>query len=279
LARELPGWYRGGKREFLLRVRRSSGNSERISQLAAGPDRLAKAFKLDPWVEEVLKVTYAPGRISVDLRFRDPVAWVRLADGTQQIVDGQGRLLPSEDVDFEVLGPLVKISGQGLAAPADPRAGVVWKSKSGGTDLDEVDDRIVAAAALARFLSQDCAGPGEDGSKALRMLEIMLADRKDFGKHNLFVVNALGAVFWWGSAPGLEPPREPTAAAKWQMLLRWSEGSSEHTLAEGDYWAFSPKGVSYICTHPKRPHRPKEGERAEPKSDHKPDRRDRKASG
>jgi hypothetical protein len=111
------------------------------------------------------------------------------------------------------------------------------------------------------------------------MLEIMLADRKDFGKHNLFAVNALGAVFWWGSAPGSEPPREPTAAEKWHMLLRWNEGPSEHSLAEGDYWAFSPKGVSYVCTHPKRPHRPNEGERAEPKSDQKLDRTQRKGSG
>jgi hypothetical protein len=255
LVRELPGWYRGGKREFLGRVRRSSGNLARISQLEVRPDRIATAFKLDPWVEDVIKVTYGPGRIAVDLKFREPVAWVKLASGQLQIVDGEGRLLPSEDVDAELVAPLVKIHGAALTPPADPRAGVVWKSKAGGADLDCVDERIIAAAGLAKFLRQHLDGEGAGGPHALRMTEIMLADPKDFGPRSLFTVNALGAVFWWGSAPGSETSREPTAHEKWQILLRWNETSRKESLADGDYWAFSTKGLSRVCPHPNGPHR------------------------
>jgi hypothetical protein len=266
LVHELPGWYRGGKREFLARVRRSSGNPARISQLEVRPDRIATAFKLDPWVEEVVKVTYAPGRIAVDLRFREPVAWVKLEGGQQQIVDGQGRLLPTEDVDVELVSPVIKITGGGsaLTPPADPRAGVVWKSKAGGADPDRVDERIVAAAGLARFLRQHLQTEGAGGSKALRMDEIMLADPKDFGNHSLFMVNAEGTLFWWGSAPGSETGREPSAHEKWQMLLRWDETVPREAVAEGDYLAFSAKGLSQLCPHRKGPHRRRDGGRPAP---------------
>jgi hypothetical protein len=253
LVREIPSWYRGGKRDFLSRVRRSSGNSDHISQLEVRPDRLAMAFRLDPWVEEVNKVSYGPGRISVDLKFRDPVAWVKLADGRQQIVDGQGRVLPSEDVDVDTLDPLVRITGEKLTAPADPRAGVVWKSKAGGSDVDQVDERIVAAAGLARFLRRACRDAGAPGgARALQMVEIIVTD---FGRRGLFVLNSDGTMFCWGSAPGAEQPKEPTAQEKWQLLLNWNETSPEHVLAEDDYWAFSTKGLSHVRTQRKGTHR------------------------
>ena len=162
LVHELPAWYRGGKREFLSRVRRSSGNLAHISQLEVRPDRIATAFRLDPWVEDVIKVTYGPGRIAVDLKFREPVAWVKFASGQLQIVDGEGRLLPTEDVDVEMVAPVVTITGETLTPPADPRAGVVWKSKAGGADVDRVDEQVVAAAGLARFLAQHFDAEGAE---------------------------------------------------------------------------------------------------------------------
>jgi hypothetical protein len=242
LAQELPSWYRGGNREFLERVRRGSGHSARLSQLEVRPDRLALAFKLDPWVEEVVKVLYAPRRILVDVKLREPVAWVKLAKG-QQLVDGEGRLLPAEDVDFETAGPLISITGRELSAPADNRPGVVWKSMSG--EMEQVDESIVAAAGLARFLRQQ----GRSGSKitpAVQMIEIIVTD---FGGRGLFVLNAKGAVICWGRAPGAERPRELPAVEKWHRLLRWAESSAVQTISEGDYWDFSPTGLRHKCPH------------------------------
>ena len=41
------------------------------------------------------------------------------------------------------------------------------------------------------------------------------------------------------------------------MLLRWSESPPEHTLAEGDYWEFSTKGLSHRLHSPACTHRPR----------------------
>jgi hypothetical protein len=257
LVQELPRWYRGGNREFLDRVRRGSGQSARLSQLEVRPDRLAVAFKLDPCVEEVVRVSYTPGRILVDLKFREPVAWVKPEKG-QHLVDGEGRVLPAEDVDFEAAGPLLNITGVDLSPPADSRVGVVWKSKSKSGEVEQVDRRIVAAAGLARFLRQQ----GRLGGKlppALQMIEIIVTD---FGGRGLFLLNAKGTVFCWGRAPGAEQPRELTAMEKWETLRRWTESSLGQTLAEGDYWEFSRRGVSLVCTHIHGPHRRQVGPRS-----------------
>lgn len=265
LVRELPSWYRGGKREFLGRVRRESGHAESISQLDVRPDRLALAFKLDPWVEEVLKVSYSPGRISLDLKIREPVAWLKLADGQPQIVDGEGRLLPAEDVDIESAGGLLRLTCVGLSLPSDRRPGVVWKSRPQGADSDQVEERIVAAAGLARFLKRELQAAGPGASAAVRMIEIILSsDVSDFRKRGLFILNSEGTEFCWGRAPGSEAPKEPTAREKWQMLLNWEAQPHSRKLTEPDYWVVSPRGLLLVCTHEGRPHRPVEATRSKP---------------
>ncbi len=188
-------------------MQRSSGNPESISLLEVRPERIATAFKLDPWVEEVTRVTFGPGRIAVDLKFREPVAWVKL-EGGQQIVDGQGRLLPSEDVDVQSAGPLIQITGRKLAPPAESQAGVVWKSKSAGEEAARPDERIIAAARLARFLREHFGSDHDHAaaSKSLRMVEIIVTVFADRG---LFIVNSEGTIFRWRSAPDFEAPREP----------------------------------------------------------------------
>ena len=113
LAHELPSWYRGGNREFLDRVRRGSGQSERHFSTGGRPDRLAVAFKLDPWVEEVVKVSYAPGRISVDLKFREPVAWVKL-DGGAAARRWRGPAAAGGRRGYRAAGPVAQDHGQEL---------------------------------------------------------------------------------------------------------------------------------------------------------------------
>ena len=90
----------------------------------------------------------------MSLRFREPVALVKLAGGGQHLVDREGTVLSVEDVELDAFEPLATVSGQGLTAPSDARSGIVWKSRS-STGPDEVDERIVAAARLARFLKQE----------------------------------------------------------------------------------------------------------------------------
>ena len=148
------------------------------------------------------RVTFGPGRIAVDLKFREPVAWVKV-EGGQQIVDGQGRLLPSEDVDVQLVGALIQITGVELTRPADSRAGVVWKSKSAGEEVARPDERIISAARLARFLREHVGSDQGAASKTLRMVEIIVTV---FAERGLFVFNSEKTIFGWGSAPTAKHP-------------------------------------------------------------------------
>jgi hypothetical protein len=257
LATPPPAWYRGGTPVFLERVRRGAGAPERIALLA--PERLTQAFKSYPWVERVVKVAYLPGRIVVDLRYYRPVGWVNLPGGEQQIVDEKGTLLSLEDVDLQELGRVIKISGAGLTAPAEPRAGVVWKSNASGTGLGEDDPRIRAAAKLAGFLLTEARVREGRGAPALQIVEIITIDVPNQHSFGLYVMNAEETPIWWRSAPGEEVPGEPSAEEKWTMLLQWQRTTSARRLAAEDSWAFSKNGLFHRCPHhPKSPHQPRE---------------------
>jgi cell division septal protein FtsQ len=251
-----PACYRGGSVAFLEHVRRTAGEPKQISLLEQTPDRLARAFRLDPWVEKVVRVAYGPSRISVALEYREPVAWVKLPRGQQQVVDGEGRILPSEDVDVEPLAHRIKITGEDLADPADLRPGLVWKRKGRDGGMDEVDARVVAAARLARFLQNEDRVRKAQASRALQILEIIVSNLSDFSRGGLFVMNAEGAEIRWGDAPGAESPGKPTADEKWRILADWREPIGSRSLAVGDYWEFSRKGLHKVCPHEPSSHRP-----------------------
>jgi len=254
LATKPPVWYRGGTHEFLERVRRDAGESEQISLLEVTPERLAVAFKKHPWVEDVVKVAKGPGRVVVDLRYRRPVAWVNLPGGQQQIVDDKGIILSPEDMDVDQLGPVIKISADGLTAPSDARAGVVWKSKASATEIEEVEPRIQAAAKLAGFLLTETRVRDSQAAPALRIVEIVVTDLASGG---LFMMNAEGTWIWWEIAPGEEGPGKLSADQKWAMLVHWQQTTRARALAERDYWAFSQKGLYQVCPHSPS-HQPRE---------------------
>jgi hypothetical protein len=258
LAPETPRWYQGGARAFLERVRLGAGEPENIAVLGVLPDHLAVAFKKYAWVEEVVKVAYPPGRIRVDVRYRKPVAWVQLRGPEQRIVDRNGIILPTDDVDVAALGQVIKITGDGgLAAPSDPRPGVIWKSHGDSPGLDRPDERILAASKLAAFLVEGPQVSDAQKYPALHLREIIVTQFHDRGR-GLFAVNAEGAMIRWGDAPGDEPMGKSTADEKWAILRHWRETTASRFLETGDYWSFSKRGLEHLCPHPRDPHRPKE---------------------
>ncbi len=262
LAPEPPGWYRGGSREFLERVRGGvAGESERISRLDVGPERLAVAFKNYAWVDHVVKVAYGPGRIVVNLQYHRPVAIVDLPDGQQRLIDDKGIILPPEDIDMERLGPLIRITGKGLSPPCDPQAGTVWKSKTSGTELGMADPRIQAAAKLAGFVQSKTSDRESESSPALRFREINVAEIERSASFGLFLI-AERAPIWWGSAPGDEGPGKLSADEKWAMVVLWQRTTRARFVpegVEGDFWRFSRAGLYYYCCHDRNsPHKPTE---------------------
>jgi hypothetical protein len=247
-----PPWFLGGKDALLEGVRKSAGEPETISVLRVPPEQLATVFKKYAWVEGV-KVAYPPGQIDVELRYHQPVAWVQLRSADQIVIDEKGNILPAEDVDVSQLRKLIMIIGADLAAPADRQPGVVWKARD-SNGLEQIDERIVAAAKLASFLLEEPQKGDAQRSNALRILKINVTDSSSRG---LFVYNADDTAILWGKAPGDESPGKPTAAEKWAMLRRWQETEKARFLADGDFWAFSNDRLRHVCPsrHPTR-HQP-----------------------
>jgi hypothetical protein len=243
LVTEPPVWYRGGRDAFMERVRRGAGEAELIPVLDEGPRRIALAFVHNPWVDRVVRVTTPPGAIRVEVRYRQPVALVPLRSGEQYLLDEKATILPVDDVDSELLGPLIKITGARLVPPADPRPGMIWKQRRGPSELPQGDSRILAAAALAGFLKAEPHVRDAAASPALRAVEIVADDPR-----GLFVLNAESTMILWKDAPGAERPGDLDAHEKWSLLREWSVTTRSRSVPNGDYWAFSRRKLCHVST-------------------------------
>jgi hypothetical protein len=253
-----PKWYRGGSHAFLEAVRRSARQNQPIARLDVAPNDIAAIFRNYHWVEDV-RVRYPNGGITVELRYRSPVAYVQLSSSDQWIVDEKGTILPPADVDESQLGPgrLTRITGEKLAPPADPTPGVCWKSNTKTNEIPREDRRILAAARLAGYVRAKEQLQSSQNLPALRIGEIIVPDFDDFDRRRLFVLNDERQTIWWRDSPGEERPGEPNADEKWEMLRKWGESSKQRALPDRDYWRFSPKELVPVCLHEGRPHQGK----------------------
>jgi hypothetical protein len=250
-----PRWYERGSQAFLEGVRLGSREPDHLSVLDLAPDALTAAFKKYAWVNQVTRITYPPGRIRVELRYRQPVAWVQLRGAQQRMIDDEATVLPTDNIDVKKLGRVVKITCiGGLPAPSATQFGEKWKSKADENSAAEVDERIVAAAKLAGFLLQEPQATDAERSLALRLDEINVSD---FENRGLFVINAERAAILWDDAPGDEKPGRPTASDKWAILKHWEESTPARFLESGDYWAFGKTDLYWICPPSHVRHRPK----------------------
>ncbi len=257
LVNEPPRWFEGGSQAFLKGVRLGSREPDHVAVLDVTPADLRLAFKKYAWVDEVTRVAYGPGRVSVELRYRQPVAWVQLRDAAQLMVDEEGTILPTENVDVAALGRVINIRGEvGLPPPSATHFGEKWKSKANASGLEQVDERILAAAHLAGLLLREPQLGDAERSLALRVSHIIIVP--DFDVRGLFVINYEGAAIRWGSAPGAERPGEPGVEEKWAILRHWAETTRARFLETGDFWSFSRSGLLHRCPHPDDPHSPKE---------------------
>jgi hypothetical protein len=252
---EPPRWYRGGSQAFLENVRLDSHEPAAISVLEVTADRLAQIFKNYAWVEDVVRVVYRPGSIQAQLRYRQPVAWVQLRGEDQLMVDDEGTILPAKDIDVAALGRVIKIIGD-VAPPTDRRFGVKWKSLQDGSDVESIDERVLAAARLAAYLLRADQARDAERSAALRMSWVIVSNFQDFLRRGLFTTNAEDVTICWGDAPGINRSESLNADEKWAMLRRWADTTEARFLVKGDYWALSNDGVHFVCGHPGARHRP-----------------------
>jgi hypothetical protein len=129
---------------------------------------------------------------------------------------------------------------------------VIWKVRD-TNGLERIDERIVAAAAMASFLAQEPQRSEGQRANALRIVEINVSY---FSGRGLFVFNDEGTWLLWGKTPGDEAPGKPNAAEKWAMLRRWYELEKARFLVDGDYWTFSNDRLRHACPHPGARHEP-----------------------
>jgi hypothetical protein len=152
---------------------------------------LAQAFRMHPWVEEVVSVQAKfPAAVTVQLAYRTPVAMVQVRQGLYPI-DRQGVLLPPHDFSLAATRQFVFVSGVN-STPQGP-AGTEWG-----------DPVVVGAANLAEYLLPVW--------KKFRLTAIecpkTMEPPNDLDA-GVFVLAAVGGTrIVWGQAPSSDHPGE-----------------------------------------------------------------------
>ncbi len=197
-----PEWVRSDVKSPALR---DAGFDDRVSLLE--PDlveRIARAFSLQPWVAEVVRVQKSyPARITVELRYRRPVCMVEVPGGLYA-VDIEGVVLPSQDFSPLEARDYPRLSGI-TSTPLGP-VGTAWG-----------DPRVVGGARIGAALLPHWKGLGlarivpldGAGGSSLEAIEYEIHSRS-------------GTRLVWGHAPGVDQPHgEPTADDKLNVLLAY----------------------------------------------------------
>lgn len=263
-----PAWYRGGQEAFLDQVRRRAGMPETFPLLKLEAAKLQDMLRLNPWTEDVTRITREPLGIAVELKYHVPVAIVETSSGRKYLVDRSAVILPMEDVDWDRLGgekTLIRINGQGLSDPLDPRPGIAWQPAPGIVELAPGNAKIASAARLAEFLETKMRHLDASAGPALRFDFINPMDpyfdpaRKEV--RGLFLWNAEKTYILWGKAPDEEDQEGLGAEEKWERLLEWTRKEPHRVLAPGDYWEITGRGLVHVQPRPsaaagRRPDRP-----------------------
>jgi hypothetical protein len=219
-----PAWYRGGAPAFLERVRSESKEPERQSVLDLDLERLARAFRLDCWVRQVVRVRRSyPNQVVVRLVYREPVAFVTVREGRTIVLDQDGVVVPRKDIEPGPNSPLIQVFGLDLA-PGSSREGETVKRTSEIEGIEEVDEAVVAGARLAAFLRtvQSSVTPGPE---PMGRFSIHAGDR-----NNLWIQYGDSLLFRWREPPGRETPGELPATSKWRILREWIEKNGPAAL-------------------------------------------------
>ena len=241
-----PAWFRGGSEAFLRQVKENRKEDDLLPILELEPERIVSDFKLFPWVDDVPRVEYPPRSIKVYLVYKKPVAVMTLPTGEKIVLDGQGHIVPTSDIDDEKLGPLIKIAGTGLVHSPGNRPGEVWKSAALPPEAGKKERGVLGAARLAAFLSEPSRASAAAALPALRFWAIYATDPPyDRG---LFVRSAEDTILW-GNSPGEKAIGEPDAEEKWSILEKWAKSAPRSPLPAGNFWAFSRSELRPVETN------------------------------
>lgn len=204
-----PPWIRSDIKAEVFRDGSLSESSALETDLTP---RIAHAFEMHPWVDEVRRVSKeAPANVIVDLVYRQPIAWVEVPEGMfgQQgqaalPIDSQSVLLPQSDFTPDDLGLFIRIDVENL-------------SMCGPTGTPWGDPRVAGAAAIATILGEQWRELGLYEIKALA--DYSHPNAPATTRYELITPKEKRLV--WGSAPGSEVQGEPPATTKARMLREY----------------------------------------------------------
>ena len=185
-------------------------------------------FVQSPWVESVVRVSFPPQGVRVELQYREPVAQINIPGDKRYLLDRSATILPRSDVDWDrlkQLGPLVLIHGSDLVAPSDPQPGATWKPKAGIADIASKEIGGSDRPPSWRVSGQeDASVPVRPCSPALEIREINPTDPDGRG---LFMWNGEDTWILWGEAPGEETARESRCRGEMGLTPRLERANRE----------------------------------------------------
>ena len=228
-----PPWLRGGPAAFLARVASESRVRARLSSLEIDLAKLREAFKRDGWVRKVSSVEIRhPNRVVVRLDYRKPLAYAQFEEGRETVfVDREGVILPSDQLNQQAAGPLIRLYG--FDHPANPIRGQDWERLDPRSGFARRDDRVRAAAQLAGSLIANAS------RQVTPTIDLSLVTIQPWGRRALYVQYS-GLMLLWESD---ESGKDIKPDAKFKMFSDWVQ---ENAVNGRDvvYLVFTPNGVA-----------------------------------
>ncbi len=207
-----PTYIKIGKPGILSHIRQRAHLPQHLAVLNLDLGELARAITLhEPWIRSVDQIERGyPNRLIVRVTYREPVALAHLARAGNVVLDRDGVVLESSEIDPIAAGSLIAITDLDTPEnPLDPRVGV-----SLGAPGSESEALVASAVKLADYLRRQTRGGPDQPRSPIAFKQVSAVE----GAHTLSAMTTEGLWVRWLSAPGSERDGEPTASAKWSML-------------------------------------------------------------
>jgi hypothetical protein len=213
-----PAYIKPGASGLLEQVRQSAHYPEIISVLDIDLAELAQSISLhEPWIKSVdrIEIVGYPNQLIVRVTYREPVAKAKLAQAGRVVLDRDGVVLDTTELDSLSAGFLIEISK--LDTPEDPLNPKVGVSL--GPSGSASESQVAASVKLADFFRRQ--GQEALGQPRAPILFDLISSPESTDPQDLYTRTSEGLWIHWGHPPGTELPSEHSALVKWSMLTEY----------------------------------------------------------